>query len=75
MPEEKLDPVLRCDSCQSLVRLETLHKRGVCTKCGNKRVRSVTMLNEKEKQKISAWGFDDFLENFEAVPGGDEWRG
>ena len=63
-----LDPVLRCDSCQQLAKLEALHELGCCPKCGNKRMRSVNILNENEKAKVSEWGFDEFLAAFEAVP-------
>lgn len=62
-----LDPVLRCDSCQTIVKLETLHKLGTCHKCGNKRVREVTVLSEDEKAKVKQWGFHDFLKEFEEV--------
>ena len=61
------DPVLRCDSCQTLVRRVTLHKLGSCPKCGNKRVRNVTIFNEDEKIQMIKWGFDEFVDEFEAV--------
>jgi rRNA maturation endonuclease Nob1 len=60
-----MDPVLRCDSCQEIVKLETLHKLGVCPKCGNKRVRDVTILSVEERRKLSDWGYDEFLTEFE----------
>ena len=64
------DPVLRCDSCQALLRRETLHKFGACTKCGNKRMRNLTVFNDEEKAQMEEWGFSDFVNEYEAV--GDE---
>lgn len=64
---ETLDPVFRCDSCHTLVRLETLHKLGTCSKCGNKRVRNVTIFNDEEKAQMLKWGFNDFVAEFEEV--------
>ncbi len=64
------DPVLRCDSCQALMKRETLHKFGACTKCGNKRMRNLTIFNDKEKTQMEEWGFYDFVGEYEAV--GDE---
>ena len=61
------DPVLRCDSCQALVRRSTLHKLGSCNKCGNRRVRNLSVFNEKEEQQIKDWGFVEFLKEFEVV--------
>lgn len=69
--EENIDPVFRCDSCSELVKLDTLHKLGACSKCGNRRVRSLTVMSADEKRLIESWGFDDFLASFEAIPGGD----
>ena len=63
----EIDPVLRCDSCQALVRRATLHKLGCCDGCGNKRVRNVDVFNLKEKEQMEKWGFEDFLKNFEVV--------
>lgn len=60
-----MDPVLRCDSCQEIVKLDTLHSLGMCPKCGNKRMRSVTVLSVKEKQKVAEWGYEEFLTEFE----------
>jgi len=63
-----IDPALRCDSCQEIVKLSTLHQLGCCPKCGNKRVKTITVMNEKEKAKLKQWGFDDLLKEFEEVP-------
>lgn len=60
-----VDPVLRCDSCQALIKLETIHKLGSCDKCGNKRVRNVNVFNDEERKQIEAWGFTEFLKEFE----------
>ena len=65
--ESAVDPVLRCDSCQELVKIAVLHKLGVCPKCGNKRMRSLTVLSADEKKKLVSWGFDDLAVQFEPV--------
>jgi rRNA maturation endonuclease Nob1 len=67
MFERTIDPVLRCDSCSELVKVETLHKLGVCPKCGNKRIRNLTVFNDEERDQMIAWGYGDFLAEFEAV--------
>lgn len=63
--EPTVDPVLRCDSCNKLVKLETLHNLGCCDSCGNKRVRNVTVLSPVEREQVEEWRFDDFLAQFE----------
>ena len=64
---EFTDPVLRCDSCQCLVKRKSLHKLGACPECGNKRVRNLTVFNEKERDQLVEWGFQDFVNEYEAV--------
>ena len=64
---EFTDPVLRCDSCQCVVKRASLHKLGSCPECGNKRVRNLTVFNEKERDQLLKWGFDDFVNEYEAV--------
>lgn len=63
------DPVLRCDSCNILVRRKTVHKLGSCDKCGNKRFKNLTIFNDEEKAQMEKWGFQDFVNEFEEVPG------
>lgn len=65
--DEFTDPVLRCDSCQALLRRKTLHKFGACNKCGNKRMRNLTVFNDEEKAQMEEWGFQDFVNEYEAV--------
>ena len=65
--EEKIEPVFRCDSCQELLLYTEIKKLGSCSKCGNKRMRNVTIFNEKEKVQMEAWGLSDFLSQFEEV--------
>ncbi len=62
------DPVVRCDSCQAVVKLALLKKIGACSHCGNKRVRNVTVFNEEARALMEEWGFHEFLNQFEAVP-------
>jgi len=66
-PEEFTDPVLRCDSCNVLVTRKTLHKIGGCDKCGNKRVKNVTVFDEDERQQMIDWGHQEFVDEFEVV--------
>ena len=35
------DPVVRCDSCQTLLLVEELVKDGQCSRCGNTKVRNL----------------------------------
>ncbi len=66
-PEEFTDPVLRCDSCNVLVRRTTLHTLGSCDKCGNKRFKDVTVFDEVEQAQMIAWGFQCFVDEFQEV--------
>ncbi|MAH47227.1 hypothetical protein CMI37_15490 [Candidatus Pacearchaeota archaeon] len=60
------DPIVRCDSCQALVRRGTIHKLGCCDKCGNRRMRNVLIIKENEMQICKDWDLDaDFLALFE----------
>jgi len=68
--EDFLDPVLRCDSCQTLLKRETLHKIGSCSKCGNKRMRNLTVFDEDERDQMLDWGFDEFVSEYELVDDG-----
>ena len=63
----KLDPALRCDSCQKLERSVVLKKIGCCQHCGNRRFRSITTINEKEEQQLIEWGFTDLAAEFKEV--------
>lgn len=62
-----LDPILRCDSCSALVRVGTIHKIGCCDKCGNRRMRSLTIVSEQEIEQMENWGFLDFASEFKGV--------
>lgn len=67
--DEFTDPVLRCDSCQALVKRVTLHRSGACHKCGNKRMRALTVFNDVEKAQMEEWGFQDFVnDGWEELP-------
>ena len=67
--QEFTDPVLRCDSCNELVKRKTLHVLGACGECGNKRVRNLTTFNDEEKAQLEKWGFQSFVDEFQAVEG------
>jgi len=62
-----VDPVLRCDSCQALVTRETIHKHGACIKCGNRRLRNLTVFDEHERKQMMDWGLTDFVKLFGVV--------
>ena len=61
------DPVVRCDSCQKISRVETLRKLGMCA-CGNRKVRNLLAFSPEERLQMEGWGVDpDFLALFAAV--------
>lgn len=62
-----LDPVLRCDSCQALVRRATIHKLGACGVCGNRRMRNLSVFSEEEKKQMEGWGLHDFVAEFGVI--------
>jgi len=61
------DPVMRCDSCNKIVKRRSLHKVGACPHCGNKRIRNLTTFNELERDQMVEWGFQDFVNEYEEV--------
>jgi DNA-directed RNA polymerase subunit RPC12/RpoP len=63
----ELDPVFRCDSCHRLVLLTSIHKIGTCPRCGNKRVRNVTVFDDQERAQMVNWGLVDFVNQFSEV--------
>jgi len=61
------DPVVRCDSCNKIIRTETLRKLGMC-ECGNRKIRNLQTYTQDEGKKMAEWGIDPkFLELFQAV--------
>jgi len=61
------DPVVRCDSCQKILRLGEVKKIGKCKFCGNRRVRTVQVLNSREMKLLKEWGVDpEFIKLFPA---------
>jgi len=62
------DPVLRCDSCSSIVLSVDLKKYGRCPDCGNRKVRNLQVFSEKEHETMLEWSVDpEFLAQFEAT--------
>jgi hypothetical protein len=60
------DPIVRCTECQSIIYRDTLGKMGMCSKCGNRRVRNVLSLNPEEMQAAKDRKIDpQFLALFE----------
>ncbi len=67
-PKCEIDPVLRCDSCQALIRSKDVQKYGCCKACGNKRVRTSMTFTVDEMQQMKDWKIDpEFLGLFEGV--------
>ena len=61
------DPVVRCDSCQALLRREDIRALGSCT-CGNRKIRNLLVCNDEEMEQMRAWGIDpEFLAVFGPV--------
>ncbi len=52
------DPVLRCLNCQALLTRKAITTLGCCNKCGMKRVTTVQMLSDTEKQTLIDSGVD-----------------
>lgn len=62
------DPVVRCDSCGSLIRRELLHRLGSCGKCGSRKVRNVRTFTGEDLEQMREWNVDpEFLKLFEEV--------
>lgn len=63
------DPVVRCDSCQTLLLCTELRKLGRCAKCGGHKVRNVFSFSEGEwKIMKEEWQVDpEFLKLFEPI--------
>lgn len=61
------DPVVRCDGCHKLVRIEAIKNVGCCPNCGNKRVRNVLVFNQEELEQLKEWKIDtEFISLFES---------
>jgi hypothetical protein len=61
------DPVVRCDSCNKIIRSSTLRKLGMC-ECGNRKIRNLQTFTPEERKQMEEWGIDpDFLAQFQAV--------
>lgn len=62
------DPVVRCDSCQALLKRNSVQKTGMCSKCGSRRIRNLSVCDEKEMAQMKEWEIDpDFLALFGEV--------
>lgn len=46
-----IEPILRCDACESLVHRKYLSAKGMC-KCGNRRVTNIKSLSEEEHKGL-----------------------
>jgi len=63
---EFTDPVVRCCDCQRLVTREEVRKHGMCPGCGNRRMRNVLVLSDKEMADLDRKGVSpEFLALFE----------
>ena len=62
------DPVVRCDSCATIMLVKTLKELHMCPKCGNRKVRSVMNFSEDELKQMKEWNVDqDFIALFQGV--------
>lgn len=66
------DPVVRCDSCQTLLLRADIQTHGMCKHCGHTRVRNLRSMSEGDWARLQAWveagKIDaDFLKVFEGV--------
>ena len=60
--------VVRCCDCQALNTSYEIKQYGMCRDCGNKRMRNVLMINQKEYDDLKKKGVSDsFFELFEGV--------
>ena len=60
------DPVVRCDSCQTLLSRKKIVEEGKCWQCGNRRVRNVVSFTSEERKKMEKWEVDpEYLDLFE----------
>ena len=60
------DPVLRCDSCTTIVFAEDLREHGLCLKCGNRKMRNLQVYDEDELELMKDRNVDPaFLKLFE----------
>lgn len=62
------DPVLRCDSCSTIIFVEDLKEHGMCLKCGNRKVRNLQTFNDEELAQMKDRNIDpEFIKLFEGV--------
>lgn len=52
------EPLVRCDSCNTLVFVGFLHQNGMCHYCGNRRFRNVLSIREDEMKAIKEGTMD-----------------
>jgi hypothetical protein len=63
--KEFVDPVVRCDACQTLLFRHQLERDGACA-CGCRRVRNVQKFSLRERERMTDHGIDPaFLALFE----------
>uniref|UniRef100_A0A6M3K6D2 Uncharacterized protein n=2 Tax=viral metagenome TaxID=1070528 RepID=A0A6M3K6D2_9ZZZZ len=69
-----LDPVVRCDKCNRMVKLDYLKREGCCPDCGNKRVRNLMGFSLLEYLKMRFfWKVDpEFLKTFTTKKGKED---
>ena len=51
------EPLVRCDSCQKIVKVDMLKQLGMCV-CGNRRVRSIKTLTPEEMESVRKMEID-----------------
>jgi uncharacterized protein (DUF983 family) len=62
------DPVVRCCDCNQILFREKLRELGMCQKCGNRKVKSISILSADELNMLKNADIDQaFLDCFEGV--------
>lgn len=64
------DPVVRCDKCHKILLTGEVKNIGMCSHCGHRRVKKVSIFNEDELATIQGWNVDpDWIALFGPVGG------
>ena len=66
------EPVVICDSCARMLLRVEVQRVGMCSHCGNTRMRNVRVLSEENMKIAQEWASEgkidpDWLKLFEAV--------
>lgn len=59
---EFAEPLVMCDSCQTLIFVKTLHEVGMCPECGAVKVRNIRSLQGDKLEQVKKWVADGKLD-------------